>query len=240
MALTIHDLKMAILKLFAVAPVHGGHKFNLLGRGSLRGGLETALGITFTKDERALAAQAFEQLKKNGLIRSTLSDLVDPENWCEITVAGRQALERSVLDELDNAFTAINPHLVEIRRGAWAAVASNQPDSLRQAAHSGRELIDQVLKEGAPDTEIIAQSGFTPDPNSKSGITRRMRLKFLMQKQKGSVSDSDMAIVEASCDLVEAIDNKLKAHAHSRSAPTLNDVKDALTAAEGGLRRVLC
>jgi hypothetical protein len=240
MPYTLQDLKLAILKMFAATLPRPTHKFNLLGRGELRGSLESGLGITFTKDERALAAQAFEQLKTDRLIRSTLSDLVDPENWCEITDTGRQALERGVLDDLDEALSKINPHLVEIRRGAWAALASNQPDSIRQAAHSGRELIDQVLKEGAPDAEITAQSSFQADPTSKSGVTRRMRFKFLMQKYKGSVSNSDMAIVEKSCDLVAAIDDRLKAHAHGRSAPSLNDVKDALTAAESGLRRLLC
>lgn len=64
-----------------------------------RGGLESPLVITFDKDQRALAAQAFEQLKRDGLIRSTLSELVDPENWCEITDAGRQALAHGALDE---------------------------------------------------------------------------------------------------------------------------------------------
>ena len=55
----------------------------------------------------ALAARAFEELKKDGLIRSTMADLVDPENWCEITDAGRQALERGVLDDEGSARLAI-------------------------------------------------------------------------------------------------------------------------------------
>jgi hypothetical protein len=238
MPLTLQDLKLEILKLFAAAP-RGGNKFNLLGRPYQTGGLEASLRITFDKEQRAMAAQAFEHLKKDGLIRSTLSDLVDPENWCEITNAGRQALESGGLDDLDSVLLSINPHLVEIRRGAWSALASNQPDSLRQAAHSGRELIDQTLKEGVLDSEIKAWPGFTPDTTSKSGVTRRMRLRLLMQKRKGSVSDSDLAIVEKSCDLVEAVDNKLMAQSHARAAPSPSDVKDALHTAETALRRIL-
>lgn len=60
-----------------------------------------------------------------------------------------------------------------------------------------------------------------------------------MAKNVRAVSDSDMAIVEASCDLIEAIDNKLKAHAHGRAAPTVEDVRDALATAEIALRRIL-
>ena len=155
------------------------------------------------------------------------------------TDAGRNALQRGTLDDLDAALSAINPHLVEIRRGAWAALSSGQPDSLRQAAHSGRELIDQTLKGGASDAEVRAQPGFVPDSSSKSGVTRRMRLKLLMRKYKGSVSESDLRIVEKSCDVVEATDAKLMAHSHARTAPSRDDVKDALNTAEAALRRIL-
>src|SRR5687767_4415091 len=108
MPLIIQDLKLAILKLFAAAPRHGGNKFNLLGRPYQTGGLETSLGIKFDADQRGLAARAFDELKQEGLIRSTLADLADPENWCEITAAGRLALEGGTLDDLDAALSAIN------------------------------------------------------------------------------------------------------------------------------------
>ena len=234
---TPEELKLEILKLFAAS--QSGHKFNLLGRPYQIGGLERSLKISFDNDQRALAARAFEELKRDGLIRSTLSDLVDPENWCEITEAGRNALECGTLDDLDIALSKINPHLLEIRRGAWSAVASRQPDSLRQAAHSGRELIDQVLKDGAPDDTIKGEAGFQANTNSVSGITRRMRLRFLMQKFKGAVSDSDITVAEKACDLVIAVDNKLTAQAHARTAPALQDVKDVLNTAEVALRRIL-
>jgi len=239
MPLSIQELKLEILKLFAAASPHSVHKFNLLGRPYQRGGFEASLGITFEKNERALAAQAFEQLKKDGLIRSTLSDLVDPENWCEITDAGRDALKHGTLDDLDRVLMQINPHLVEIRRGAWSALASNQPDSLRQAAHSGRELIDQVLKEAAPDSAIKGQAGFKPDSGSKSGVTRPMRLKFIMAKYRGTISKSDIDVAEKSCDLVIAVDNKLMGQAHSRTAPEAKYVKDAIEASEMALKRIL-
>lgn len=239
MSLSIQELELQILKLFSTASPHAGNKFNVLGRPYQPGGLEASLGITFEKGERALAAQAFEQLKRDGLIRSTLSDLVDPENWCEITEAGRDALKRGALDDLDGILSQINTHLVEIRRGAWSALASSQPDSLRQAAHSGRELIDQVLKEGAPDSAIKTGPDFKPEPTSQSGITRRMRLKFLMAKYKGSSSESDLIVAEKACDLVLALDDKLKAQAHSRIAPAVAEVRDALEASEIALKRIL-
>ena len=113
------------------------------------------------------------------------------------------------------------------------------PDSLRQAAHSARELIDQVLKDGVSDEEIRSQPGFQPDLSSSSGINRRMRLKLLMRKHRGHLSDSELKVVEQAGDFVLATDVKLMAAAHSRSAPAHAEVLDSLEIAEKMLRRLL-
>src|SRR5713226_3135929 len=148
--LTIADLKFWILGELANSsqPVH---KFNLIGRTGMNGPLEWRYGTPLGPEERGLAVRAFDELRSADLIRPTYADTVDPENWVTITDAGRQSLAKGALDDLDEALLRISPHLLEVRRGAWSAVASAQPDSLRQAAHSGRELLDQALKEGAPD-----------------------------------------------------------------------------------------
>ena len=66
-----------------------------------------------------------------------------------------------------------------------------------------------------------------------------MRVKYLMEQFKGGASDSDVAIVESACDVVLAINTKLMAQAHGRSAPPYQDVKDELETAEMALRRIL-
>jgi hypothetical protein len=60
-----------------------------------------------------------------------------------------------------------------------------------------------------------------------------------MVKHRGSVSDSDVEVAEMAADLVGAIDNKLTAASHARSAPIKQEVGDALTTAEIALRNVL-
>lgn len=232
---------MAILKALSEAGEAGLNKMNLLGRPFERGRgiLEHSLGVKFEPHERALADQAFEGLKTDGLIRPTYRDPVSPEDWVEITEAGREALSRGTLDELDRALSEISPRLTEIRAGAWAAIRSGQPDAVRQAAHSGRELIDQTLKEGAPDEEVRADPSFVPDASSKPGITRRHRLRILMQKYRGEVSDSDLAIAERAIDLMLALDDRLISAAHSRLAASRDGVRDALVGAEIALRRIL-
>jgi hypothetical protein len=230
-------MKHAILD--ELSKVRSTHKFNLIGRQGTTGPLDWRYGRTLTLDERLLAVQAFNDLVEATLIRPTLTDLTAPEDRVEITEAGRRALERRALDPLDEALLLISPSLLDSREGAWSARSSGQPDSLRQLAHSARELIDQVLKEGAPDEDVRALPGFQPDRSSRTGITRRHRLRFLMRKFKGQESETDLKVAESTLDAVIAIDDKLQALSHGRSSPEASDVDDALHLMELLLKRLL-
>ena len=169
--INIRSLKFAILQCLSSCRGHQ-HKFNFR-QGILAREIESALGLQLDAAQRHLAVIAFNELEQAGLIRPTYTDLIDPEAWVEITDAGRHALDQRHLDALDAALDAVAPNLVEIRAGAWAAVVSDRPDALRQAAHSARELIEQTLKTGAPDDAITALPWYSPDGTSKTGITRR-------------------------------------------------------------------
>jgi Predicted pPIWI-associating nuclease len=105
------------------------------------------------------------------------------------------------LDDLDEALMSISAHLLEVRRGAWTAIASSQPDSFRQAAHSARELIDQVLKEAAPDDLALTDAEFKRHA-SEPEVTIKDRRKFLKRKFQGEVSESDVRIADKTVDLV--------------------------------------
>ena len=235
----IEKLKVALLRALEDASPRQLNKTNLIGRPYQRGDIESRLAIEFDARERSLAAKAFDELRSAGFIVPTFSDIAAPEDWVVITDAGRDALKRNVLDDLDEALLSINPYLLEIRRGAWAALIAAHPDSIRQAAHSARELIDQVLKEGVSEDEIRSEQGFRPDPSSSSGITRRMRMKRLMRKHRGDISESELKVAEGASDYVLAIDDKLKAAAHSRSPPIHAEVQESLEIAEKMLRRLL-
>jgi hypothetical protein len=235
--LTLHEFKLWVLREVA-ATSQAVHKFNLIGRNGMGGPLEWQFGRAVSPEERALAVRAFDELRAGDLIRPTYSDLLDPENWVIITDKGKQALEKGGLDELDEALMRISSHFLEIRRGAWSALASTLPDSLRQAAHSARELIDQVLKEGAPNDAVVGDPEFRRH-NSKPDVTRKDRLKFLMRTFRGEVSESDLSIADKTIELVLEIDKKLIALAHARSSPQRSDVEDCVRLAESALRRVL-
>ena len=234
---TLRGLEKTILQVLSREKQQ--HKITLIGRPNQRGLLEQTLGTTFEGETRELADRAFEALKAKSFIRPTYRDLVNPEMWVEITPAGRDALERGALDALDSALQKICPHLVEVRAGAWEAVSSARADSLRQAAHSGRELIDQVLKEGAPDELVKNGPNFVANSSSSTGVTRRQRLRYLISRFKGSESTSALAIAEKASDLVIAVDDRLKGASHSRNIPSKQDIVDALHAAEIALRALL-
>jgi hypothetical protein len=237
--MTARQYKTAILTVFNANKPRALNKHNLLGKPYAPGDLERQLQVTFTLEERLEALSAFNDLATASYIVPTLADLVLPEDWFVITDSGLEALDQSCFDKLDVALNKLDPHLVEIRDGAWAALNSKRPDSLRQAAHSARELLDQVLKTGAPDDEVRQRSWFVADKSSKTGITRRMRVKVLQEKIRGNISESDTEVFERAAELVSSLSKSLTGEAHSRAVPNENNLKDSIVVAEMAVKRIL-
>lgn len=220
-------------KLLAYLQAHGRrHKRNTVGRGTQPGNLELELGITFDDDTRARADQSWERLQRAHLTRSDYSALSDPEQWVEITAAGRRALERHALDELDEVLATFKSSFVEVRDAAWAALDRPGGPALSQAANSMCELIDHLLREGAPDAAVMAASWFKPDPSSKSGITRRQRARLIMELRHGAADEDRCHALVAAHDAVSG----LKHHSESK---TREDGVHGLQFAEECLRQVL-
>jgi hypothetical protein len=233
------DLKLEILRTIAGSGSRAVNKYNLLGKPGVKGELEFALARPLGTAERVLAYGAFRELEKAGLIVPTYSDLVNPEDWVVITDAGQRALKTGVFDRLDEILLSISPHLPNLRRGAWAVLNSGGPHSREQAAHSARELVDQVLKIGAPDEEVKAQTWYHPDSSTSSGITRRMRLRLLADRFASERSDTDLRVSEKACEFLIAVDAKLMALAHARIEPDPEEVRSAIQSAEIALKSVL-
>ncbi len=234
-----NDLALAFLRYYAKVPK--AHKINVLGRPYQAGALEGELGRKFTSEERAQAARVLTALIKDNLLEPTYEDVAEPENWLRITEAGRSAEKHGAPDDLDVKLMKINPHLVTRRRGAWAAAASDQPDAPSQAALSGRELVNQLLGDYlAPIAEMKAQTNFVPSKDSRTGVTRRMQIKYAMTKRPSGISDSDLDIAEAAAVLLDALHTKLSSFAHTRDPSiTAIEVKTVLSATETILQLLL-
>lgn len=236
---TDYDIMLAQLRIYARAD-RSLHIGNILGAPHRVGDLERELGhhITFEIEERAQARRCTRVLEDAGLIVPTYGDLVNPEEWMVITDAGRSALERGAIDELDAALFKLSPSFVDMRRGAWRAANSTLPDTQRQAAHSGRELVNQILHAVAPDEEVITQDGYQTRKDGK-GPTRRDRYKLAVKKRGRGWSDTDVEVIEKAVDLMEAQRTKLDGTAHSRQQIDPQTVPDALHTIDMVLRLLL-
>jgi hypothetical protein len=122
-------MKFAVLRALERVGTQHAHKMSLIGHPYSRGHLELQLGITFDRAERALAGRAFADLARADLIEPSYSSATDPESCFWITDAGRQAIKRGILDDLDEALNQIDPQLVELREGAWSTLPQ-EPNAL--------------------------------------------------------------------------------------------------------------
>lgn len=213
---TPRALKKAILEILTAEMK--GHKFNIIGQAHQSGRLEHRLQVEFDGNDRANANIAFDELKRDRYIQGTFNDLIDPDNWVAITPSGREFLKRNLKDVVDLQLEAIGAQLVELRYGMHDAIQRSSPDASRQAAHSARELLDQLLKEGAP----------------KDLNTRRERFRYMMQRcrQPSELSQTDLAIVDANWKVVDAELNKLLGASHSRDIPSKIEVAASINAIE--------
>lgn len=126
-----------------------------------------------------------------------------------------------------------------MRRGAWRASYSQAPDTVRQAAHSGRELVSQVLQRVSSDDETRAQSWFTPNPNKPQEVSRKARYKHAILKRGRAWSETDLDVALKAGDLLEAQHKKLSANAHAQGPVDRQAVHDALSTMDMVLRVLL-
>lgn len=80
------------------------------------------------------------------------------------SLASRRALT------LEAELAGLGPRFVAMWRGLWVAFYSDSPDAIRQAMHSGRELLRQVLNVLAPDDLFAAGEK----------LTRERRAEFVL------------------------------------------------------------
>jgi hypothetical protein len=233
------EVAKATLDWFADTVVEMRAQLGLVTEDQLRGAFHEARGIIFT-EARGHLAQRFPRNEQWLIAAAALDEesvVAHLENRAVLT---RLTRTEAGSDNLDRALSTVRPHFAEMRRGAWRAFASGQPDSVRHAAHSGRELLSQILHALAPDDEVRVQPWFQPERSSKSGITRRQRARLAMEKRgSGTLSDKEFAVAAAATDLVYAIADKMNAEAHAQERLVREQVAASLNALEAVLRLLL-
>lgn len=121
-------------------------------------------------------------------------------------------LQQERVVQLDGVFNALGPNFAAMWQGSWAVLESNSPDRIRQAAHSGRELLIQVLSELAPDADFSEKEIETYGHGGK--VTRRMRVKKILE----GGSESTMGWADAVAKAIELTYDRLAGVSHDHSA----------------------
>jgi len=213
-----HELAIAILTEYDRIKPSSGNKYNMLGgRTGNKGTIELNMQTAFTADERAVADRVFNDLQEMGQLVPDYSQMISPGEWFNITDTGERALQSGAIDELDTLLLNLqaDDDLLQLRYGAHDAVFTQNTDWPRHAATSCRELITKTLHTIAPDNLVTSDPYFTADTPANSGITRKQRIKYYLRQKTGAASRSDTAVIEKSCDLVEACYTKLSVVTHT-------------------------
>lgn len=172
---------------------------------------------SLSNEERSALDLTLSDLQKRGMIQPAYRELINRGEDLQITEKGIRAFEKKVLDNLDEILFGIDPQskLINMRYGAYDAVLNRQADWQRQAATSLVELIDHTLRTISPDDGIRAKTWFVADPSSKTGITRKHRVRYYLEVCNGNRSESTEQIVNKSWELIEASRAKLENIKHT-------------------------
>ena len=121
------------------------------------------------------------------------------------------AARRDRATQLDVVFQALGPNFTAMWQGSWAVLDSNSPDRIRQAAHSGRELLMHILANLAPDSVFdsveIEKYGY------EGKITRKMRVKKIL----GNDSKSAVGWADSVAKALDETYDRLAGVSHDRS-----------------------
>lgn len=106
--------------------------------------------------------------------------------------------------------------LETIRLGAWTTYYGESPDKYRQASHSMRELLIQLLDILAPDDDVTSAPWYPTSP-PEHGVSRKLRIRYILNGNATKLSKSTLNYIDSIANFTEASYQKLCIDAHSRS-----------------------
>ncbi|MGH7871531.1 MAG: hypothetical protein ACREQO_04855, partial [Candidatus Binatia bacterium] len=100
-------------------------------------------------------------------------------------------------DELSRRLRKIKPHLQTILNGALISFrATENPLRFANAGNALRELLREMLETLAPDECVKDCYWFIPNPDSKTGVTRKHRILYTIHGYVGDARDENLTCNE--------------------------------------------
>lgn len=213
-----YKLSLEILEYFSKQPRDRYVlRANVIGLDYQEGNFGGYFNRTLSNEERSMLDLTLRELQGKRLIQPVYKDIMSRGEDLQITDQGLRALEKRVLDELDELLLSLNSDsdLIKMRYGAYDAVLDRQTDWQRQASASLVELIDHTLRSAAPNDKVTSQTWYVPDKTSKSGLTRKHRVRYFLEQKNGDRSESSEQVVNKAWEFIEAARSKLENIKHS-------------------------
>jgi hypothetical protein len=151
-----------------------------------------------------IATSAYVHSVKTAMV----ADETDGEDALSLGAFPAARMDRAT--QLDVVFQALGPNFTAMWEGSWAVLESKSPDCIRQAAHSGRELLMQILAKLAPDSVFDAVE--IKKYGCRGEATRKMRVKKIL----GSENKSAVGWVDSMARALEETYDRLTAVSHDR------------------------
>ena len=239
---TSRQLKMAILRLVADEKRLGEvNKDSTIASSFTPGILENRLGVVFSDEERDKADRAWDELHRRRHLARSYGARVGSSNqkFYRITDSGLRALDTGALDDLDEALRQVDPQFCEMRQAAYDRLESDDEEEARQAAMSLRELLSQVLHRLAPDAPVMSQPWYSKPKDSPRDVTRKQRVRYILQEHRGRASVSDVKSVDSECQFVDAAYGRLSGEEHRHGRVEQRTVQQLARAVETALEILL-
>lgn len=113
------------------------------------------------------------------------------------------------IEQVDHVISRCGASYASMWRGSWSVLSSANPDRYRQAAHSGRELLAQLLEKHAPMSTFTSQE-LQEAPNGRP--TRRMRVRKILAHRDGATD-----FVEATARMLDEMYGRLSGISHDHA-----------------------
>jgi predicted transcriptional regulator len=151
--------------------------------------------------------------------------LIEAETDSNVPALLDQGFQEFGDQSLDSQLHQLNPDFVEMRHGVWLALCQLNPDRLRHAATSQRELIRQLMEQMVPGIQL--------PPENRQGTQLKARIKVAF-----GTSESNAEFINSVCVAVIAFYDQLNKYTHHNEKHE-ESLRAILHTGEGIIRFIL-